>query len=370
MSKEKKRVLQLNMDGSGGAFALMYQLQKQLKDEFVFDFYWMGKFVKSDKLEELQQIGCSIYGENLRKNRLLGHILLPFRFYKFLKKHPYEIVHVNADLAYKMVIYAIPARLAGAKKIILHSHSSNVNGDFKRLKILLHEICKLFIQSNRYIHLTCSKLASKWMFNSDRDALMVNNGVDLNEFKFDQAVREETRKKLGVNDNIVIGTVGNLSYQKYPEYLIDIIASITNDEKYKVIFVGDGLDRMNVEAYAKKKCVEDRCIFWGNTDKVVNLLDAMDIYIMTSRFEGLPVSAIEAQANGLPCILSDKITEETKVLDSCEFASIEADVDLWVKLIKNKKLNFSREEAGGILKEYSFDIKDSAEILRKVYVEY
>lgn len=366
---EKNRVLQLNLDGTGGAFSIIYQMQKHLSNEFIFDFYWMGEFKKTNKSEELKKLGCQIYSDTLRKNRLIGHILLPFRFYGFLKKHQYKIIHVNADLAYKMFIYAIPARIAGVEKIILHSHSSSVNGDFKGLKIFMHKVCRPFIQSKRYIHLTCSRLASEWMFSRKKDdnVIMINNGVDLKHFIYNSDIRKKIRNNLNIENYVVLGTVGNLSYAKNPELLIDIFYNLKNKDKYRLLFVGDGANRQEVEMYAKNRGVYECCVFLGNSEDVSQLLNAMDIYIMTSRFEGLPVSAVEAQANGLPCILSESITKETKMLDTCRFISINESLDVWVKAIETQQFESNRKRAYSIMKNKGFDIDDSANVLRKVY---
>lgn len=366
----KKRILQANLDGTGGAFSLMYQLQKQLQDDFIFDYYWMGKFVHSKRSDELENLGSKIYQEDLRKNRLLGHILLPFYFYRFLKEHNYEIVHINADLAYKLLIYAFPAKKAGVKKIIIHSHSSNVNGNFKMLKKALHKICKPFLKRNANIFLTCSKLASDWMYSGNKIApIMINNGVDLDKFKYDSTIRASVRRELNLESKKVIGMVGNLSYQKNPELLIDIAATLPKNNEYRLLFIGDGPSRKNIESYAKKKGVYDLCLFYGNSDKVERMLSAMDVYVMTSRFEGLPVSAIEAQASGLPCLLSDRITKEAKILPYCDMIPLN-DIERWDKEIEQaSSFDLDRTQATNTLKEKHFDIKDVAITLKEVYLK-
>lgn len=362
----KKRVLQANLDGTGGAFSLMYQLQKQLSNEYIFDYYWMGKFVYSSRSKELEKLGSKIYEDSLRKNKIVGHLLLPWHFYHFLKNKDYDIVHINADLAYKELLYLIPAKMAGVKKIIIHSHSSGINGDHKKLKVILHNICKPFLKGKGVIHLTCSKVAAKWMFGKNNNAVMLNNGVNLKQFQYDYEIRQRIRKKMNLK-GIVLGAVGNLSYQKNPFFLIDLMRNFDSPEKYTLLFVGDGDSRNDVEDYAKKRGVYDKCIFYGNAANVVELLDAMDVYLMPSRFEGLPVSAVEAQANGLSCILSNKITDEVKLLPSCKMLDIESGVAEWEREIKSITINKNRSSAIKILKEKGFDIIDTAKKLKTIY---
>lgn len=365
---EKRRILQVNLDGTGGAFSLMYQIQKRLQNKYTFDFFWMGKFARNEKVAELKEKGSFFYEADLRKNRVMGHILLPFRFYKFLKKHPYEVVHINADLAYKLLLYAWPAYSAGVKKIIIHSHSSGVNGDHKWIKTIFHNICKPLLRKKANTFLTCSKLASKWMFGDPEFGIMVKNGVDTERYRFNPAAREMVRRQLNVSNEILIGTVGNLSFQKNPEFLINIMTKL--DSNYRLIFVGDGENREKVENYAKEKMLLNRIIFTGNSEHVNDILSAMDIFVMPSRFEGLPVSAIEAQACGLPCLFSDQITEETKVLPSCYFLPINNGIEVWVNQIINMQhTSNGRENAADILKKKGFDINDSAALIAKIYSE-
>lgn len=367
----KKKILQVNLDGTGGAFSLIYQLQLQLKDEFVFDYYWMGNFIQTSKSDKLKKIGSKIYEDNLRRHKIIGHILLPWHFYTFLKKHKYDVIHINADLAYKELLYALPAKKAGVKKIIIHSHSSGVNGKYRILKYILHKLCRPFLNKYGDVFLTCSKVASKWMYNDENKGIMINNGVNLNEYKFNSNIRKEFRRKLNISDTL-IGTVGNLSYQKNPEFLIQLLEKLNRkNKKYTLIFIGDGDNRNKVEEYATKLGVYNDCIFYGNTNKVKDILNALDIFVMPSRFEGLPVSAVEAQANGLVCIFSNNITKEVKLLPTTIMLSINEGITPWIEIIQRlmSKINIikNRNEASKILKKEGFDIEDSAKLLKKIY---
>ena len=364
---EKNRVLQVNLDGAGGAFTLLLQIQQEIYPEMIFDYYWMGEFVRNSNYSNLQLMKSKIYEENLRGNRLLGYFLLPFKFYKFLKKKKYHIIHINGDTAFKLLIYALPATMAQCPNIIIHSHSSGINGDYKRLKFLTHMICIPLLLKISNLQLTCSKKASKWMFpGHERQVIMLNNGVDINKFSFNFNLRKKYRSEIGITDNdILIGQVGNLSFQKYPEYAVDIIVQL--DNRYKLIFIGDGPNGVNIKKYVADKGIDDRVIFYGMTTKVNEILNALDIFLMTSRFEGLPVSAVEAQTNGLPCVLSDKIAEETKLISNCWFVNNDKSVSEWVKIINNINQDIDRKAGRQRVKSAGFDIKDSAKLLLEIY---
>lgn len=365
--EEQKRVLQVNLDGEGGAFSLIYQLQKKLISGYVFDFYWMGKFHKNKYVDSLKESGSKFFEANIRKNRLLGHLLTPFLFYKFLKVNHYDIVHINADTAFKLLIYAKPAKKAGCKKVIIHSHSSGINGSFKILKYLLHYLSKPFLLKSSDVYLTCSNLASKWMFkNSKRQALMIKNGIDIEQYSFSNELRKIYREKLKANNKIVVGMVGNLSYQKNPEFLIKIIPSFPKD-KYLFVFIGDGGNKIKVEKLVNENGMTEQVVFLGQISNVNKVLNAFDIYVMPSRFEGFPVSGVEAQANGLKCIFSEKITKEIKLLPTTEFASIDNE-KIWEDKIKNAEFP-NRTLGASIVSSLGFDINDSACKLKKIYEE-
>lgn len=360
------RILQVNLNGEGGAFSLIYQMQQQLLTEFIFDFYWMGKFCDNKFTNELKRNGCRFFEANIRKNRFIGHLLTPFLFYKFLKNNHYDIVHINADTAFKHIIYAKSAKKAGCKRVIIHSHSSGINGKFKFLKFFLHCVSRPFLLKNSDIYISCSKLASDWMFKSDdRKVFMIKNGVDTDKFAFSLKERKIYRDKINANERIVIGMVGNLSYQKNPEFLISILSFLPT-KKYLVVFIGDGPNRKNIETLVHKKRLEESVIFYGQSPDVDKLLNSLDLFVMPSRFEGLPVSGVEAQVNGIKCIFSDKITPEIRLLPTSEILTL-SNIQKWIDVIKNVK-NFERfENAAEYVSKLGFNIHDSAKILSQIY---
>lgn len=367
-----KRVLQVNLENSGGAFQLIYQVQTVLKDEIQFDYYSMGLFKKDDVYYDLLSMGSNIYEGNLRDNRLLGHIKLPFKFYKFIKKNNYDIVHINSDSAWKISLYSIPAKLAKVKKIIIHSHSSEINGDHIKFKKICHRIAKQFIKISGTDFLGCSKESVEWMYKNnlkDKNVKIINNGVNAEKFKFNRDIRKFERDKIKVDKECLIGTVGNFSYQKNPEFLIKLMLHLKKrkDEVYKLIFVGEGEDRKKIENLVIENSLTNDVIFYGKTDKVNEVLNAFDIFIMPSRFEGLPVSGIEAQTNGLPCIFSENITKEVKISDECKYLSLDDSLEIWCDTISNMKFNKNRGKAYENTINKNFDINYTANQLKELY---
>ena len=140
----KKRILHVNIDNNGGngAFALVMYLYSNLKSDYIFDFYTMGKFIESKELENIEKLGGKVYSADLRKNKFLGHLKLPFKFKNCIKRNNYDTVHIHSEVAYKVFLYVLGARLAGVKRIIIHAHSSKIDGNYVLIKKIAHNLTK------------------------------------------------------------------------------------------------------------------------------------------------------------------------------------------------------------------------------------
>lgn len=363
---KKKHILHLNLNGTGGAFSLISNYAIVLQDDYIFDFYCLGKFASSEKTDALNKIGSIVYEQKKYRNRFINYLFLPFRFYLFLKKNHYDIIHINSDLSYNMFLYSFPAILAGVNRIVLHSHSNRVNGDHRTLKLFLHFLCKKILISKHFIRLACSDSAKKWMFQNNQKVTILKNSINLIEFKFNAEKRLSIRTKLGIEDKIVICMVGDMSFAKNPEFILDVLSKIPNRQNYVVLFVGDGVNRNKIKKLSSQLNVDKNCIFLGQQSEVCDILSASDIFVMPSRFEGFGLSAIEAQANGLPSFLSDQIPYEVKVLDSCKFLPIDSR-NIWIEQLKNCVLEKNRIECNDKLLSSGYDVRKNANQLKKIY---
>lgn len=367
-------ISQVNLTDSGGAFSLIYAIQKCLyscgKTDVVFDYFSMGKFEKPNIIADIKKMGGEIHSADLRHNRLLGFIRLPGLFYKYCKENNVEAVHIHGDSACIIQLYSISAKLAGVPHIIAHSHCAGMNGDYRRIKKGLHTVSRLFVGASANVLLSCSDLATKWLYicKLQNRVIFLKNGVDVEKFKFDPIKRNHYRTELGLKDGtIALGLVGDMSYQKNPLFICDVMKYLENE--YKLYFIGDGPCKKDVEEYVIDNKLEDKVFFLGFRN-ISDILNALDIFVMPSRFEGLPVSGVEAQANGLPCVFSTKITKQVGILSSSIFESIDF-VDDWVNSIKSIRLNTKeRCDAAEKVRQAGFDIRDTAEYLYKIYKEF
>lgn len=365
------RVVEVNLTDSGGAFSLIYSIQKNLysrgKKDVVFDYFSMGKFEKKEVVSDIERMGGKIFSANLRRNRLLGFMCLPKIFYKYCKENKIQTVHIHSDSAYILQAYSIPAKLAGVKNIIGHSHCAGMNGDYRKVKKILHGLLRPFIDKSVNVYLSCSDLATKWMYGNKlrNKAILLKNGVNISRFKFDERTRKKYRHDLGIeNETIALAAVGDLGYQKNPIFICDVMKFL--DGRYKLFFIGDGPCKKDVEKYVGENELVTNVIFLGRRN-VSEVLNAMDIFVMPSRFEGLPVSGVEAQANGLPCLFSKHITKQVGILNSTFFMDIKSPLE-WVDKIKSIELNVKgRDKLAELVKNNGFEIQDTADHLYEIY---
>lgn len=369
----KDRILQVNIENTGGngAFSLVQYLYKYLKDDYIFDYFSMGNFTNDTVIDEIVRTGGKCYSANLRENKLIGHIKLPFVFYKYLKLNNYNTVHIHSEVAYKHFLYALAAKIARVRQIIVHSHSSSIDGDNKGFKYLCHIILRTFVNRLGTDFLACSEPAAEWMFtkktlNSSRYRIL-HNGIAPGVYKFSKEKRNEKRKELGITKNVVLGHVGALKKVKNQERILDIIKDI-NDSNYKLLLIGDGEDKEKLVKKTKEFGIESQVLFLGSRTDVADLLQAIDVIVFPSFFEGIPMALIEAQATGIPVVASDTINKAIKINSNIRFVSLEEDNRIWIEAIKEVQNNQLKDIGNINVSLSSYNIESSAEELRKVYM--
>lgn len=370
--ENRKRILQANIDNNGGngAFSLMRYLYQYLSEDFIFDYYTMDCFIEDSVYSAIKADGGICYSANLRRNKLLGHILLPFNFYKVLERNQYDVVHIHSEVAYKHFLYSIAAQAAKIKKIVIHSHSSNIDGEYQGFKYLFHKMLRGKVNKYGTFFLACSLPAAKWMFTKEtlnsRNFSILQNGIATEKYLYSDETRTEVRNELGLNSEKIIGHVGTFKKVKNQKFLIDII-SILKNRGYKLILVGDGDDKEKLIAKAREMRCLDSIIFTGNRTDVNRVLQAMDIFVMPSLFEGIPMALIEAQAIGLPIIASDVINHDVKINENVEFVSLDKDKESWIAYIEKNIGNHFKKKGFIKVSESPFDIKKSANQLAQIY---
>lgn len=280
----------------------------------------------------------------------------------FFDKYNYQIIHVHQDCMSSVILkeakrHGVPVRIA-------HSHSSSQD---KNMKYYIKLWYKRFIPKYATDLFACGDEAGNWMFNG-ANFKVVNNAIDAKAYSFNESVRNEMRERLGITDDeIVIGHVGRFSPTKNHTFLVDVFNELCKEKKAKLLLVGDGELRKNMEAKVNELGILDKVIFAGVQSDVASYLQAMDIFVFPSIYEGLPVTLVEAQAAGLPCIISDSIPKECIKTDLVHSCSLEQLIGLWIKVILNNTYT-KRENTYNQIKLSGFDIDSNAKWLQDFYL--
>ena len=228
---------------------------------------------------------------------------------------------------------------------------------------------QLFILLNKYANLkfACGEAAGKWLFGNSNDVYVIKNGIQVKDFLFSEEIRNKVRTELKIQDKFVVGNVARFNLQKNHLFLLDIFNCIAKKKKNAVLLlVGDGEEKDNILKKSNELGILDKVIFLGIRKDVCNILQAVDVFVFPSLYEGLPVSLIEAQASGLKMYISDTITREVNVTNSIEYLSLSESAETWADIICSSDYTRNCDISG--IKENGYDAIDSAKKLEKMYL--
>lgn len=278
-----------------------------------------------------------------------------------IMSNEYDIIHSHViNSGYLFLKYA---KKYGIKCRILHSHNTTLGSD-KILKNIRNTIIARKVVSLSTDRFACSKEAGKYLFGNS-DFKVIHNAIDVQKYVYNQESRDEYRKKLGVQDNIVLLHVGRLDTQKNHMFLLDVFKEVVEvNPKYKLVLVGTGNLEQQIKNKIKELNIEKSVIMLGVRNDVNNILSASDIFLLPSLFEGLPVVAIEAQTSDIKCILANTITVETKILPNLEFVKL--DKFAWKNTILNTKIE-KRKNNSVEIKNAGYYINSEFERLQNIY---
>ena len=362
MNNKKINVLHVvsNLNRGGLETMLVNYLLKINKSDFSFDF-----LVNSDVVGDYESLINSF-------NSKIFHIgkLNPFsknyitKLDNFFKKNPnYDIIHSHIDcMSY------IPLKIASKYKIkTLISHSHNSNQELN-IKYPLKIIYKNLIPSVATNFFSCGIKAGNWMFNN-KNFNVIENAIPINDFKFNNEFRETFRSKYNLIHFVVLGHVGRFNKQKNHKFMIHLLSKLNKIvPKYKLVFVGDGPLLESTQNYAKKLNVINDVIFLGKQSNIGEILSAFDLFLLPSLFEGVPLSLIEAQANGLTCLVSNKISHEISITDCCIFLELKKNKQNWIdRIINFNSLNLKREYYFNKVSDSNYNISTAVLKLESLY---
>lgn len=318
---------------------------------------------KADVVKDFEDLGCRVIALPNRKKQL-GKYRKALK--KLVKQEGYDVVHVHGSSALLSIELSI-AKKFGVKKRIAHSHNT------QNSHRLVDKLLRPYFYKQFTCALACGQDAGKFLFGK-KAFTVFHNGNDFNKFKFCKRTRDDMKDKYGLHGNFVLGFVGGLREQKNPLFLIDILKeTLKVKQNVKLLVVGDGPLRSEFLKYASDCGVSANLVMAGTVTNVYDLVQAMDVALLPSLFEGLPVVATEWQASGVKCLFSDKVTPECAPTELVKFLPIDKGAKIWAQEIVELSADYDREVASKnareVLAQNGFEIKESARRLKNIYLD-
>ena len=358
--QKKYRIAQVVGDATtGGVISCVLNFYRNIdREKFQFDFYTYGPSPFDD---EIKSLGGEIY-----------HIPIVLNFFKavrvmknYFDKRDYYALHVHmTSLSF---VSLLAGKLSGIDYRICHAHSTSHKSEKVYIvKNTLKYFSKLFPT-----HLAgCSRLSCCWLYGKKKgnEAFLLHNAIDSSRFKRNRQMSIDMRKKYGIEGKYVIGNIGRFVFQKNIPFLIDVFAKLClSEDDVQLILVGNGKEEDIIEKKIESYGIKDKILILPETKTVEEYFSLFDIFVLPSRFEGLPLVGIEAQGMGIKCLLSDCITNETNISNNCEFLPID-NTSIWVDKIKQIKKENKFYESENLLIDSGYEIKNEAKRLEEFYI--
>lgn len=348
--------------GRGGLETMLMNYYRHIdRSKVQFDFLVHREF-EADYDEEIKSLGGRIY-----------HVsrLVPWsRRYeaelrRFFRTHPeYKIVHVHQDCLSSVALQC--AKDCGIPVRIAHSHNSNQD---KNIKYLFKRYYMRKIPETATELFACGKAAGDWMFGGKAYQLLPN-AIAAEKYIYEEEKAKKIKKELDLEKNIVIGHIGRFNPQKNHKFLIDIFEKcFEKNQKVRLMLIGDGEGRKEIENKVKERGLQDNVIFMGVRKDVPELLQAMDVFVFPSLYEGLPVTMIEEQAAGVPAVISNRVSEECIITkDLVKVEGLEETPEQWAdKILKQAKIN--KSDRNEEIKKAKYDVETTAKWLEEYYLK-
>ena len=348
--------------GRGGLETLLMNCLRHIdREQIQFDFLVHREF-RGDYDDEIEALGGKIY----RLPRLNPANPGYFRALEaFFRSHPeYRIVHCHLDCMSALPLSV--AKKCGVPVRVAHIHSSSQDKDWKYpLKLF----CMRWIPKFATHFFACSKAAGEWAFPR-QTVCVVKNGIDTLIFRFDNSVRCKIRKQLCLKKHLVLGHTGRFVSVKNHAFLIDIFSEIHQRvPDSTLILIGTGELEDAIRRKTSSLGIKDSVLFLGSQANVSDYLQAMDVFVMPSLYEGLSLASVEAQASGLPCYFSDTVPRECKLTDTVTFLPLSASPAQWAEEILKADIS-SRKSGHEAVREAGFDIQNTADFLQDFYMKH
>ncbi|WKY46936.1 glycosyltransferase family 1 protein [Eubacteriaceae bacterium ES3] len=361
--KEPVRILHVfGKLNRGGAETMIMNLYREIdRSKIQFDFV-IHTEEECDYNLEIESLGGIIHhvpqytGKNhFKYKKAWRDFFIEHSSYKIIHSHVRSTASIYLAMARKRGIYTIA-----------HSHNTSSGSGVSSIAKNILQYRLRYIADDLF---ACSKDAGEWLFGNKCHFHILKNAIDTDKFRFNEEIRQTKRAELNVTDRLVIGHVGRFDPQKNHTFLIDIFKVINLKwENATLVLIGDGGLKNSIEKKVNDLGLEKTVIFTGVRSDVPELLQAVDVFLFPSLFEGLPLTLVEAQAAGLPCVISDTITREIVMKDELiTFVLLEDEPETWAdEVLKNRAVRLNAQDE---IKNNGYDIHSSVEWLQAYYLK-
>jgi len=351
---------------SGGVESYSINLYRSIsKDELDFDFitFYQRKEFFDEKLYQLNGNKIPLI-QKKSKSRWKDRLCAMVNLYMLVRKNSYEIAYFNFDSPASILKYPLICRLAGVNKIIVHSHNAQ-NLSISPVRRGINFICRKLSNVIVTKKLACSSEAAKWMFGTTSNVYDVKNGIEVENFTYNKYVREQIRRELGISEEVlVLGSVARFHKQKNHTFILRVLKTLVDIRpNVLLITVGEGALERQIRELAKELGISDKVLFLGTRTDIPQLLQAMDVLVMPSLFEGLPIAGIEAQASGLKCLVADTISRELDITGNVEFLRLIEEE--WVQSLSTFG-EYERHDMTKSIVAAGYNIRYTAELIQEI----
>lgn len=353
------------LDRGGAETMIMNIFRKIDRNKYQFDFI-IHSTDECDYSSEIRKLGGKIF--SIPKYNVRNHVSYVRKWEElFVNNSDYNIIHGHVRSTASIYL-----GIAKKHNMITIAHSHNTSSG-KGLAAVVKDILQKRIKRHSDYLLACSNEAGKWLFGKraihKKNYFIMPNAIDMNKFSLDKNVRDAMRAKYKLDDKLVVGTIGRFTEQKNPYFILKIIKELVSiDENYIFLWVGDGELFEQIRANVITSGLNENVIFTGSINNANEIIMSMDLFLLPSKWEGLGIVLVEAQASNLVCLVSEQIPNEVIFTDLVYKLSLKLDEKNWATRI-NYLIKKALRDKPSIKKDNKFDIDDSVIWTQNFYKE-
>lgn len=370
---EKIRVLQFTIaESKGGRTQYVLNIWKHIdKTKIQFDFITFSPALSFE--QELLEEGCKIYHISCHPEVDREQFI---REFDAVLDNGYDVIHIHTSF-WKDVIVEERAKAKGINKIIIHSHSTSCGNSLTREEeeegIKLHNQVKSRLTEDMATdYWACSEEAAEWLYGGRIDKQKIKiipNAIDTERFSYNPQQREEIRTDLGLKDKFVLGHVGRLEYVKNHAFMLELLKQVVKvDSNIILLLVGDGRLAESIREKARELEIENNVLMVGKSDVPEKYMQAMDVFLFPSLFEGFGLAVLEAQSAGLKCICSQEVPEKVMLTENVERLSLDSG-HIWADRILDLRNGYERNSQSDVIRRNGYDIHEQIRQIEQAYME-